>query len=926
MSKYLSDKYIINLNDDSKIPPIKNWNIPPYNKERTGTNYSILTGSVNDILVVDIDLLENKTLNNYFWDNLIKQNGKPKTLTVKTPTGGFHYYFKYDREIKSAISMKVNGQNTSIDILNESRDKKPLNVVGAGSTINDMPYKIIKDCKIAEMPKWLKDYIMFHQKIVNEEKITKIFNKKDKLFKLTKVFQIKDNEILNVLNVLNGEWLNEFRKWSIVTNILKGLDRYELWNEWSSKSDKYNEHNNNDIWNKEIPKFDINLLLNEIDAKPIPHTFKYIAITDIKNIDVSEQNERYVDLDRVANIGQHKKCIIIKSDTGTGKTTTTFKTFKKNEYKYILSIVTRRSLVNQHIENAKKVKIEMTGYEERDVNTKKIVCYQLDSIMKFLNDKRREDIDKYVVYMDEINSTLKYLINSSTMERKRIDIFHTLNFIIRRANLVICSDADVSDLVFKYLSEFRTVDECVFVHNHYKNYNNINAYKCDNINIMIDKIKNKIQNNIGFIACFDQLKLLDQIFYEVFDKEKELDFLKITSRDDNFTNTEIWKNKFVFYSPKIIYGNDFVPDMRTDIFVFSKGGSIDSLQIVQQATRCRIINDLYYYVKVKPQFLKYKNIEECRTIINYEKKTHYDILKELNCIEYDEEAMTKIKVNVYSEMFLYNEMIDDLLKSNYTFHFEDIIKNKGFTIIDLKNDLIGVSKDIVKNAEKCNEERFKKIKESLMKNTLKYDFPQYDEIVKNRADILKFDGSNIEIRRHADLLIDDNLFKEHILTSKLFRSMKANNDDFKNEMPELQVKNINNKLILIEYIEKLLNKEKFDFIDEKKDEKYDAWTNDYFKKYRATIRNYKCMYDNSYSELFKIRISLYKSINKNIFNKTRMGSGDREYVYNVDEDVIKKHLSLFLMRQSENLGNVNKSIIKKYSIKNNFDVDFLDEE
>ena len=57
-----------------------------------------------------------------------------------------------------------------------------------------------------------------------------------------------------------------------------------------------------------------------------------------------------------------------------------------------------------------------------------------------------------------------------------------------------------------------------------------------------------------------------------------------------------------------------------------------------------------------------------------------------------------------------------------------------------------------------------------------------------------------------------------------------------------------------------------------------------------------------------------------------MGSGDREYVYNVDEDVIKKHLSLFLMRQSENLGNVNKSIIKKYSIKNNFDVDFLDEE
>ena len=32
MSKYLIDKFIIELNDDSKIPKIKSWNSAPYNK------------------------------------------------------------------------------------------------------------------------------------------------------------------------------------------------------------------------------------------------------------------------------------------------------------------------------------------------------------------------------------------------------------------------------------------------------------------------------------------------------------------------------------------------------------------------------------------------------------------------------------------------------------------------------------------------------------------------------------------------------------------------------------------------------------------------------------------------------------------------------------------------------------------------------
>jgi hypothetical protein len=915
MSKFLNDKYIIELNDDSKIPKIKGWNNPPYNKIVNTKNYSILTGKINNLLVVDIDLLDNKTTKNHYWNDLIDIHGKPKTLTIRTPSGGLHYYFNYDPEIKTTISLKVNNESTSIDIINESRDKKPLNIVGSGSMINEIPYKVIKDTQISNIPKWLKKYIIDNQKINNEIKINALYNKKDTLCKLNKIFTIKDNDVYNVLNLLNGEWLNDFKKWAIITNILKGLDKFELWEQWSMGSEKYNKKKNNAIWDAEIPKFDINILLNEVELKPQPYTYKYHPITDIKNIDISEQNERYVDLSKVYNIGKNKNCIIIKSDTGTGKTTTTFKTFKKNNYKYILSIVTRRSLVNQHIENAKKERIPMVSYEHPDVYQKNIVCYQLDSIMKFLTDKRRKDLNKYVVYMDEINSTLKYLINSSTMERKRIDIFHTLNYIIKSAQLIICSDADISDVVFKYLSEFRGINECVFVHNFYKNYSNINAYKCDNINTMIDKIKYKINNKIGFIACFDQLKLLDQIYCEVFDEEKKDSFLKITSRDDDFTDTEIWKNKFVFYSPKIIYGNDFVPDIKTDIFVFSKGGSIDSLQIVQQATRCRIINDLYYYIKVKPQFLKYKSIDECKNIINNEKKVHYDILKELNCIEYDEEARTNIKFNVYSDMFIYNEMVDDILKSNYLYHFEAIIKKKGFNIIDLHQEHVPVNKEMKNNSKQELIDRYKHIKECYFNKTLIDLYPQYYEIIQNRMEILNIDNHRFEINKYIDILIDDKLFKEHITTSRLFRSLKANNADYIGEMPEKQNKVANNKILLIEYIEKILNIDKFDFEYKNTNKQYNTWTLEYFKKYKSTIRNYNCKYNNSYDELYKIRLCLYKSINRNLFNRIREGSGKRAYHFIVNDEEVRKHLDLFVLRQGDKLNNVNDIVVKKYNLQ-----------
>ena len=54
-------------------------------------------------------------------------------------------------------------------------------------------------------------------------------------------YKIKDEEIIELLDQLPSEYLDDYDKWSIITNMLKGLNKKELWDKWSSTSDRYNQ-------------------------------------------------------------------------------------------------------------------------------------------------------------------------------------------------------------------------------------------------------------------------------------------------------------------------------------------------------------------------------------------------------------------------------------------------------------------------------------------------------------------------------------------------------------------------------------------------------------------------------------------------------------------------------------------------------------
>ena len=75
-------------------------------------DWPLLTGKINNIFIIDIDNINH-------WNQIIKRKNKkePKTVKVKSGSGGVHLYFKYTDELNDIKSTtKCFGKNYNIDI------------------------------------------------------------------------------------------------------------------------------------------------------------------------------------------------------------------------------------------------------------------------------------------------------------------------------------------------------------------------------------------------------------------------------------------------------------------------------------------------------------------------------------------------------------------------------------------------------------------------------------------------------------------------------------------------------------------------------------------------------------------------------------------------------------------------------------------
>ena len=473
MTKQLEKMNKIKLRLNSKTP-INKWGDTRNHFESvdaTKFNVGLPCCAVNNMFVLDIDNKDNgmEEFNKY-----TTQHGEPDTLTVKTPSGGMHYYFNVKTDnhdlnyvIKQVCYTRSKLGGVGIDI----RSNKGY-VVAPPSSINGHSYEIVKDVDICDIPLSLADYLLelslnssWKHNVVTTTTSTKTqFEMGEHLHKQYH-YEIEDADVLKLLNMLGNDYVDNFELWFKITTILKGLNKHELWKKWSKGSSGYNSFNNKDYWKLARPIIDINyvvhilrndgLLERRERCRKIEYVQKYKIYEPLtvdnfycKKIDDSKQY--------VSDIWHYQDfeefdTIIIKSCTGTGKTTATAQHveqyLKQHPQCNFLTLTTRTTLSDQHANSFSNINLQHYQQVSNIAEIERLTLC-LNSLHKLALDTN--ELEEYVVYIDEIASFLEFTHND-TLDNNIHTVYGMLMHIMKHAKKVIVSDALINDNVITFL-------------------------------------------------------------------------------------------------------------------------------------------------------------------------------------------------------------------------------------------------------------------------------------------------------------------------------------------------------------------------------------------------------------------------------------------------------------------------------------------
>lgn len=110
----------------------------------------------DSLIIVDVDSKEHgkgKKNGVAEWEELIANNPIPATFTVKTPTGGLHYYFSKP-ETESTFTKGADKLATGIDI-----QTNQAYVVAPGTRVQKGTYQVLSDSLVAPLPSWIEEKI-----------------------------------------------------------------------------------------------------------------------------------------------------------------------------------------------------------------------------------------------------------------------------------------------------------------------------------------------------------------------------------------------------------------------------------------------------------------------------------------------------------------------------------------------------------------------------------------------------------------------------------------------------------------------------------------------------------------------------------------------------------------------------------------------
>ena len=249
-----------------------------------------------------------------------------------------------------------------------------------------------------------------------------------------------------------------------------------------------------------------------------------------------------------------------------------------------------------------------------------------------------------IIFIDEVSLFTQDLTHNDTLMKILKPVFVLLMRLIKLCHKVIVCQASINDNVFNLLKD-RPEDSKIYIKNEYKNYKGIDAHIIKDENIYYESLKQKIKNNEPFFIGGDSKAEIDKYYHLLLNEalpEQKDKFILITSETKFKINnvSEQFKDKFIFYSPSIIYGVDFNIDDVQDVFLLLKGNTISPSESFQQITRTRKIKNVYIYSASKEHEPRYNTINDV--------KEYYGEMASLNykfndmCICLDEQDKYKV--------------------------------------------------------------------------------------------------------------------------------------------------------------------------------------------------------------------------------------------------------------------------------------------
>ncbi len=786
-----------------------------------------------------------------------------------------------------------------------------------------------------------KDFILKHieesknieeliNKILNEEKKinNKIVEKEKTKIKIKineekseerKETNIQDDEINAMLEKLDDKYLNTYEYWLKITTVLKTINKKRLWKEWSKKNnEKYDEVENESIWEGIKTRIDIGYL------KYLTRD-TYVAYKELPDIScdvVREKIESKYLSDKIDKEYLEKtKCLIIQSSVGTGKTYLTAEIIKSYlETKRIICIISKISLGKQHIKSFGDQQINLVEYTNKEKDIKKdnmVVCINSLRILSDLTDTEMEDI---ILYIDEVNSLIHDLVDNATLHSNLREIYHTLSRLIKNSYKIIATDAIITNNV---LNLFKKIENKKIIINEYKKYSGVKAINVKDENLFLKRVLQSCEDGKPFLFGCDSKDIATKFYNECIKVVEKDKCVLITSETGIIVEDAVsqFKDKYVFYSPSIIFGVDFSIEESQDVFMYITQKSILPDGLFQQTCRTRNIKTLYYYCEYKERNAKYNSINDVYN--KYKNIKNSDEALKTVCINYDEDEYVICNKSFF-ELYCYNAYVKDIYKTNIKKHYENILLKNGF-VLEEEGDIIKIEKKkVISMSNEIKENNLMLINEYIevikqrnnSKEEIDIEFTETKnnkfENIKKRVKLLNLKKIK-DVEKYKEILTNEKNILNHLNLINLIKSLEYINnksqDEYKNAF-DIKIYNSNmQKIKIIKVMEKEFN---IHFTN------MDFNTRECEIKMRDTLYKDICRLFRTNKEIpknYKELLHMYVMMLKNVTGvrilelKKKRDNNTRNNIYILNVELLKYHYEL------ETFSNPDKKNIDSKMLK-----------